>query len=424
MSSIIKKYGQLISKSVDNNPDRALKLLIAGYDLNKLKLTIVSDKKLSTHQRYISVLSNKSINKPLKNPETSAIVSMFAPCEMLHAVGISPQFTEGLACYLNGINTQEIFINKAEQYGVPKTYCSYHKILIGAVVSNVVPKPKMIINTTLACDANNTTFRTLSDKWHIPHFTIDIPGRKNEDALDYVKSQLLSLKDFLSQNSKETFSEDKLKEIIKCENESIALYRECFELLSVKSISNDMTSEMYKIFSTHILMGTKEAKKYFEILKDDLIKAPLKGDATRILWVHSLPFWQESLKVFLNHNPSIELLACDLNFDMIVEMDESDPYAAIANKLLSNTMGGENKRRSNKLLEMANYLKADGIVYFCQWGCKHTLGGANETKQILEKSGYPTLILDGDGCDSSNVNDGQMVTKFAAFIEILERENG
>ena len=38
----------------------------------------------------------------------------------------------------------------------------------------------------------------------------------------------------------------------------------------------------------------------------------------------------------------------------------------------------------------------------------------------LEAAGFPTLVLDGDGCDSGNVNDGQMVTRLQAFLELLE----
>ncbi|NLH02196.1 MAG: 2-hydroxyacyl-CoA dehydratase, partial [Clostridiales bacterium] len=32
----------------------------------------------------------------------------------------------------------------------------------------------------------------------------------------------------------------------------------------------------------------------------------------------------------------------------------------------------------------------------------------------------PVLLLDGDGCDMENINDGQMKTRLQAFLEILE----
>ena len=39
---------------------------------------------------------------------------------------------------------------------------------------------------------------------------------------------------------------------------------------------------------------------------------------------------------------------------------------------------------------------------------------------MLSEAGLPTLVLDGDGCDSRNVADGQMVTRVGAFLEQLE----
>ena len=72
------------------------------------------------------------------------------------------------------------------------------------------------------------------------------------------------------------------------------------------------------------------------------------------------------------------------------------------------------------LVELARLLHADGAVYFCHWGCKQTSGAAQLVKGRLEEAGFPTLVLDGDGCDSGNVNDGQMVTRLQAFLELLE----
>ena len=36
----------------------------------------------------------------------------------------------------------------------------------------------------------------------------------------------------------------------------------------------------------------------------------------------------------------------------------------------------------------------DGVVYFCQWGCKQTMGAAQLFKSALEAEGYPVLLLD------------------------------
>jgi benzoyl-CoA reductase/2-hydroxyglutaryl-CoA dehydratase subunit BcrC/BadD/HgdB len=47
---------------------------------------------------------------------------------------IAPLFTEGLAGYMNGAGSEQVFVRYAEDAGIPQTYCSYHKILLGAAL--------------------------------------------------------------------------------------------------------------------------------------------------------------------------------------------------------------------------------------------------------------------------------------------------
>ena len=50
-------------------------------------------------------------------------------------------------------------------------------------------------------------------------------------------------------------------------------------------------------------------------------------------------------------------------------------------------------------------------VLFAHWGCKGTIGASSLIKQSLEKTGLPTMILDGDGCNPANTSDGQVSTQ-------------
>ena len=90
-------------------------------------------------------------------------------------------------------------------------------------------------------------------------------------------------------------------------------------------------------------------------------------------------------------------------------------------RLLSNTANGAGQRRIDAVLRLAEDLDADGVVWYCHWGCKQTAGLSALAKRELEEKGYPTLILNGDGGDRNNVNDGQTVTRMEAFLELLEK---
>ena len=92
----------------------------------------------------------------------------------------------------------------------------------------------------------------------------------------------------------------------------------------------------------------------------------------------------------------------------------------MAKRLVYDSFNGPSDRRIRRSLSMCRKLDADGVVYFCHWGCKQTQAAAQNARAILEENGYPTLILDGDGCDSGNSSNGQIATRMQAFIEMLE----
>lgn len=423
VKSIIKKFGQVVGNSVYTSPARALNLLKIGYKLNYIKVKIIPDRGLLPHQKYVSYISNRAIIDPLDNPQNSAIVNIFFPCQILHAMDILPQFTEGLACFLNGAGCEQAFIEYAEDFGIPQTYCSYHKVLLGAILSNVIPPPKFVATTSLACDANSTTFRTIADHYKVPYYMVDVPNSYTEDAITYVAGQLRELVAIIEDLVGRKMEEDRLRQTINASNSSIRKYKEHLNMLPNKYISSTLTMEMFKIFPSHILLGTDEADKYFQLLLEDTKSARKSKGEKRILWVHTMPFWQESIKSMLNFNEGCQLLPCDINFDCLVEMDENKPYESMAKRLLLNIANGVGENRARAFIKMAKKLKADGVVYFCHWGCKHTLGNVHLVSELLKEEGFPVLILDGDGCDRKNVNDGQMATKLQAFLEMLGVDN-
>ena len=419
MSRILKKFGQLVGSNIEKQPKRAQNLLKFGYAFSGLYTKYCHAKRLLPYQRYSAVVCNSLIRYSLSDPENTAVVNIFFPCELLHAVGIKPGFVEGFSGFLNGAHCERFFIDYIENAGMPKTLCSYHKALLGAAFSKVLPKPKFVMYTTMACDANSITFRELADFWKIPRFIVDIPKSIDEDSIKYVEEQLKQAVSFIEEQANKKFDYDKLKEVIRRENRSRRLYKEYLKDLSVKYIPNSATSEMYKLFFTHVLSGTEEAEKYFALLLADAEKMEKSSDRIRILWCHTIPYWQKSIKEIFNNSNKYQLLCLDLNFDAVIELDEKKPLRSVAMKLLNNHMNGSAQRRADRILQMAKYLNADGVVYFNHWGCKKTLGGAGIAKKILKERGFPVLVLDGDGCDRENVNEGQMKTRLEAFLEIL-----
>lgn len=83
----------------------------------------------------------KTIVRAMKHPQSAVMVNIFMPCELMHAMGLQPMFPEGLAVYVACTACQHVFGEHAEEAGVPESFCSYQKTMIGMAESGVLPKP-------------------------------------------------------------------------------------------------------------------------------------------------------------------------------------------------------------------------------------------------------------------------------------------
>ena len=170
----------------------------------------------------------------------------------------------------------------------------------------------------------------------------------------------------------------------------------------------------------HLMAGSEEAVKYTKLLLEDVKKAP-KGEGLHVLWMHIMPFLQEPVKEVFNYNQKMHIRACDFIADGFQEMHHEDPYEAMAEKMVNCIYNGNVNQRIEAAKNLAKETDVDGAILFAHWGCKGTIGASSLIKSSLEKDGLPPMILDGDGCNPANTSDGQVSTRFEAFIEMLEQ---
>ena len=418
MNNLIELFGNHIYKTAPTNPLSARKKLCFAFSTAGLMCKYFPTKKLLPSRQFMQWAAADSAITPLKTGKNSAIVSLYLPCEILHSMGISTLFPEALACYLAAARSEQIFIDTAEQNFVSQTMCSYHKAFIGMVETGVLPKPDFIINTTLACDANHLSFRRAAEHYNVPQYMIDVPYNYSSGAVDYVAKQIKDMVTFIEKQGY-TFDEAKLIETVEKSKQTLKNFNDILALRANRSLSDEMTSQMLSVFATHVMLGTDNALKYSNDLKTELSAVPEGKKGVRLLWVHTLPYWQDALRDLINFTDRCEIVACDMDA-MYCNLEETDPYRFMADRLVRNTVNGNGTNRINATLEFAKKLNANGIVWYCHWGCKQTAGLSNIAKSTFESNGFPTLILDGDGCNWNNVNDGQTVTRTEAFLELLE----
>lgn len=251
---------------------------------------------------------------------------------------------------------------------------------------------------------------------------MDVPPEQSEEGVAFVADQLRELKKFLEDQTGKQLDEDRLKGVVARSKRTMDLLRACQVEKRSKTLTSDVTSELYEVYLTHSGMGSAAALRYAQQLLKDLKAAPA-AHGIRLLWLHTIPNWQEPVRQMLNFNDRCQIVTCDTNFEGLVDMDPERPYESMARRLVySQWNGGETRVKA--AVEAARALHVDGVVCFCHWGCKQTMGLSGVLKHELDQAGFPTLILNGDGCDRRNASDGQTATRLNAFLEMLEKRNG
>jgi benzoyl-CoA reductase/2-hydroxyglutaryl-CoA dehydratase subunit BcrC/BadD/HgdB len=413
-------FGNIVNKNYAAHPVFTRNVIRLGFGIQHALLRRKPDERHLPSQRYLAQISMESILSALKNPKNSALVNIFTPCEPLHAFGLHPLCAEGFSSYLTGGYSEKGFLEYAEQRGVPETFCSYHKAMIGAAESGVLPRPRMMITTSTVCDANISSFRRIARHFGLAEFVIDVPHRDSKDAAGYVAGQLKKMTAYMEDSLGRKMDKEKFARAVRNTNESLAFYRQFLNELETKAYPTSASLQMFNLLPAHILMGAEKTRRFFQMQAADIQNCAPSG-AKRIFWSHVLPYYAQPLKSVFDFSDQYQLLVNDLCFDAMEEIDENDPYTGMARRLLRNTMNGEFSRKADAVARMCKKLHAQGAVLFCHWGCKQSSGGVFLLKKALEDAGVPSLILDGDACDRRNAQTGQMETRLQAFLEMLEK---
>lgn len=421
-TKVVDTFGKLVASAGENHPAAAQKLLLTGWRVQDYFFRHKPDPRLSPSAVALAHVLMDAMCYPLQRAAQTAVVSIFTPCELLHTLGLHPYNPESFSCYLSASHAEAAYIDRTEADGIPETFCSYHKIFVGAAEQRVMPRPQCIISTNLACDANQLTFRHLAQLYGVPHFVIDVPATPDEDSVAYVAGQLRRLGTFLEEVTGKPVDEEALKAALRRSRATLDDLAAAQEARAGKLILRDIVTPMYEFACVNILLGTPAVQNYARQVRREAETAPA-GAGVPLFWLHTIPYWMDSVKAVLGLNPAAQIVGTDMLTASFVDFDPEQPYEAMARRMVYNAMNGPVERRIGLGLDWARRSGAQGAVWFNHWGCKHTLGGAQLAKKKFEAAGMPLLILDGDGVDRSRGGEGQTATRLEAFLEML-REDG
>lgn len=418
--NVAKTYGDVVRGTMDAHPDRALSLIKLGLHAESFRTGRFPDKQMPAAYRFLNHMAIKVVADALEKPETFAWTNIFAPVEILESFGLSCVSMECMASYLSGFWIEDSVIDACEASGFSPTLCTYHRAFIGACEAGILPRPACGVTTSMICDGNVNTFRYLGRKYGLPVKLLDVPDYWSAEGEEYLVGQLKELVSALERITGRSYDEDALREALRRENESKELYRAFLEKRKVRAYPDTLTLRLFTMFATHLSIGSEWALEFFRLLESD-IGSYAAYTGKRLFWVHLTPYSQPTLSQYLNYSGSLAIVGDDLNLDYMEPLDIERPLHALARKMICNIYNGGFERKMRAIERYVIDYECDGVVEFCHWGCKQSAGGAQLLKQRMREIGVPMLILDGDGIDRRNAQDGQIKTRFEAFLEVLAK---
>ena len=421
---VVDTFGAAVTQHVENEPEGVRTALGVAFNAERLKVEHFPERNIMPYQRDAARITLESVTDALNDPAKAVVTSIFLPSEPFLAMGLRPVSAEALSGFVSAAHAEPAFVARAEGDGCPETYCSFHKVLMGMATSGVLEPARMLASCSVPCDANNLSFKALSYLWDVPHVYVDVPyaDASDADAVSYVADQLRSLVHAAERSYGTTLDEGELRRRVETSQRTLALLGRALPLRRGRYLSSDMGNEMQLALAAHLALGTDDTLRMAERMVRDLGHAE-PYDGVSIVWGHIPPFFLRSINEQIGQSRDAQIVATDMLYDQVTGAEPrytpDQPFEALAERMLDDCFNGPSTRRAARLGHLARETGADGAVIFCHWGCKETAGAAQLMRRQIEASGVPVLVLDGDGCDRNNCMEGQMTTRFSAFLEML-----
>lgn len=414
----VDKISAIIQNYLDWNPEKASKIINYSLAAELFRVKHFSSYKLPQAFKFLNKFADESILKSFKEPENTCFVNLFAPVEILQCFDYNCLSIETISAFLSGFKIENYLIDRANEMNLSSSLCSFHRCVLDALDYKIIKKPSFSLTTSTICDANVNTFRYFNKNYDIPTFMLDVPRTYTKEGELYLVEQLKDLIKILEKKRHIKFDNDKLKTIIMRENQSHEYYKKFLEYQKDRYFPNTLTLLMFTLFASHLSIGSTNSLKYYKLLYENIKEAPI-FDGKKILWVHVLPYYEQTLKSYFNLSEDYQIQCIDMNSDYLNYLDENQPLNALAKKMIYNLYNSTYDNKAAYCTQLVKSIESDGVIHFAHYGCKQTSGGVRILKKYLSNENIPLLLLDGDSIDRRNTSQGQTKTRIEAFLEML-----
>jgi benzoyl-CoA reductase/2-hydroxyglutaryl-CoA dehydratase subunit BcrC/BadD/HgdB len=299
-----------------------------------------------------------------------------------------------------------------------------------------------MVGLTCICEGLSKSSVAITEQIKIPLFLIDVPraiqitpegeidGEKIQYQVEYLRIQYGELIKFLEEQTGHRFNEERL--IVTCQllNQALELWDEISELR--KAIPSPMSAidEIFFLPVLRYFLGTKEAVTILQWLRDEVAERVKNSQGTIATERHRLlllsgPAWCYDMDI-LHYFEELGAVLVKIDLDILWAKGRLDPEMPrkswAKNMILNYSTIDSLPAHIAYIKKLVRNYQVDGMVILSHWGCR-VMGGQHLAikEAIYQRFGIPSLILDGDICDSRHrASREHDLYKIEEFIEILE----
>ncbi|NVM01203.1 MAG: 2-hydroxyacyl-CoA dehydratase [Candidatus Helarchaeota archaeon] len=366
--------------------------------------------------------------KQIHDPNKKIILANIAVCpEICYAMDLVPIQQELTTAFCAVIGTSVEHLDSAVEAGIPQGYlCNFQKVWIGAMISNKLPRPDILVYAPEPCDSMHANYQVIQNLYKIPAFGFDIPYWTHEESSPYYSdtiskymgNQVKKMVSFLEKHTNSKLDPEKLKEAIEKSNIARQNILEILEFC--KAVPSPLPSSVLTPFLLLLscLLGSDEAIHLTKSVRDEVysrfknkqghiaLTYKKKTEKLRLLWLLIPIAFDLGISAWMERKYSCMVLMDILSIYLTPPIDMSSLesiYRDLGKAVLDYPMGrqyrGPIEYFLDDVLRICRDYKIDAAILGGH-NCKNVFAVRKLIAETLIKEvGIKTLELEADSLD-------------------------
>jgi benzoyl-CoA reductase subunit B len=344
------------------------------------------------------------------------------------------------------------YLNQAEDYGYSPDICGYVKADVavqlrrGAHPMGTLPPPAVAVATN-ACNTYVKWAEIWERLYHIPVFTLDVPGTRRADGQTwpgdpdfeadraYVAAQILELIALCEGITGKRFDIDRLREIMGYANTMTSAWRRVIALNRHRpAVFSALTEGTVYLGVANGFRGTPNGRDYFADLLEEMEYKAAVGLGTideeryrlAFVGVPCYPIFRRFSEMFSEWGGafvnSTYLWFASGGADLGFEYDLARPIESLAEGVLISVRHAMDGmfHQDRAIEEILEPFHIDGVVFHPIKSCRTVSTGlADSRRALMARTDVPSLFIESDMMDKRVVSEAQLKNRIDAFFEGL-----